>query len=423
MIGRITMTAVGFFLCLAGAPGASAETEVTVSGQVRARTEVERRTFETDARTNDFSLLRTRLAIKASADSNVSAFVQFQDSRELGGVDLRGNANSGTLNNGANVDIHQAYLQVEQLWENGPGLRAGRFEVNLGNQRVFGSVGWSNVGRSWEGLWLWRSLDEVTFGGYWLKKLTDTSTTTDSEFDILGVTVDVKKAGLQLLAFYESDESLQYSQSADSDINALDRFSTGAYFNRVWRSIDVTANAVYQFGNRRVGADSSTYREVDIAAFLLAAEIGYSFECSSKPRLAVGIDYTSGDSDSDDDTWKAYDNLYYTGHAFRGYMDYFIGSGPAGLVDAMLRVSLSPLAGWTVKADAHYFQTAADYVDFQDQSTKDVGTEIDLTVSTKRIAGVTLSGGGSLFAPSESFAGVESPKTGLWGFLMLTADF
>jgi len=134
-----------------------AETEVEVSGQVRVRNEIDGKSFNPDYTTKYFQVMRTRIAIDAIVDSNAHAFVQFQDSRMFGDTDQFGQLQSGTLNDGKNVDIHQAYIQVDRIAVDGLGVKAGRFEFNLGNQRVFGAVGWHNVGRSWEGLeaWYW----------------------------------------------------------------------------------------------------------------------------------------------------------------------------------------------------------------------------------------------------------------------------
>jgi len=139
--------------------------------------------------------------------------------------------------------------------------------------------------------------------------------------------------------------------------------------------------------------------------------------------VAVAVDYASGDDNIADGKAKHYDNLYYTGHKFRGYMDYFVESSMYGLADLMVHGSLSPLEGWTVRGDLHYFTRATEYVDYRGEETKDLGVELDLTVTTSRVAGVSLTGGGSVFLPSESFAQTEDPEPGLWGYVMATVDF
>lgn len=404
------------------ASSASSSTDLVVSGQVRARAELDDKAFGTTVRSQSFTDLRSRLGVRAVVDSNTIAFVQIQDSRRLGGRDPFGSNTSGTLTNGINVDVHQAYVQINHLWRDGPGLKAGRFEVNLANQRVFGSVGWSNVGRSWEGVTVWYERAGSRVEGLALKAREDNSSEGNTDSDIYGVTASLPKLGITGFGFYEYDAKPAATAPPATATNLLDRVSAGFYFKRTVGRGDVELTGVYQLGNQ-AGVSAGEPPTYDIAAFMIAGEIGYTFDASTAPRIAAGIDYASGDDDPSDDRIESYNNLYYTAHAFRGYMDYFVSSSPQGLLDGVLRGSLNPTAGWSVKADLHYFRTAVDYVDFQDRVTHEVGMELDLTVSTSRVAGVTITGGGSAFFPAESFAGIADPETGLWGYLMVSADF
>ena len=61
-----------------------AEPEVTFSGQVRARLEVDNKAFDPNLTTREFIDLRTRLATTALLDDNAQVFLQLQDSRRLG---------------------------------------------------------------------------------------------------------------------------------------------------------------------------------------------------------------------------------------------------------------------------------------------------------------------------------------------------
>ncbi len=392
---------------------ARAEVNLDITGQVRARHETTRKSFDADDATRDFSDLRTRLMVDATVKDNVHAVVQFQDSRRFGT-----NSASGTLANTANVDVHQAYLSIEALWPDGPGLRAGRFEVNLGNQRVFGSVGWHNVGRSWEGFQAWYDDPVVRADGYWLKRREANDPYHNRDFDIVGTNVRIKKANVELFTFHENNAGFS---GFYPDQNRLNRTSLGGYFDRVYNEFDFIANAVLQFGTQNIVGSPST--EQDIAAVLWTFEGGYTFPGAAKARLAAGIDYASGDDREDPDEFTAYNNLYYTGHKFRGYMDYFISSDPAGLVDLMLRGSMIPHQGWVLKGDLHLFSTAENYIDFRGDETNDVGAELDLTATTDNVPGVKLTGGASAFFPKDSFAGMDDPDPAFWFYLMGTADF
>ena len=146
--------------------GAYAETEVNFDGQVRVRGELDRKSF--DPNQEHFqaqTFMRTRFGVSAVVDGNAEAYVQFQDSRVLGS-----SGQSGSLGTFENIDLHQAFLKVNRVFVDGLGFKAGRFEVNFGNQRVFGAVGWHNVGRSWEGFMGWYKGEKYTLNFFDLKK-------------------------------------------------------------------------------------------------------------------------------------------------------------------------------------------------------------------------------------------------------------
>ncbi|MBD3401291.1 hypothetical protein GF420_00225 [candidate division GN15 bacterium] len=398
----------------------AAETEFSFDGQVRVRGEADKKTLDPDSEWFAFVDMRTRLGVLAAINDNTSAYIQLQDSRRMGGRDGDGQLTSGTLNNGDNVDVHQAFLRVNHLWNEGPGMRAGRFEVNLGNQRVFGSVGWSNVGRAWEGVEAWHAFDRFTVRALYLWLLEAGASNRD--FYLGGFNVELPRLGAEVFTVYERDARPSEHPLAQQHFTRLDRISSGVYVHRTYDAFDLTLNGVYQFGSTH-NMYAMDIPELDISAFLITAEAGYSIESAATPRVAIGIDYASGDDDLDDDTFSAYNNLYYTGHKFRGYMDYFIGSDPRGLMDVMVRGSLNPVDGWMIKADLHYFQTAAEYPVSIDETSKDVGTELDVTVSTSRVSGLDIAAGCSAFFPADSYSGYDDPDTGLWGYLMMTANF
>lgn len=402
------------------------EVKLDISGQIRWRGEIERKIIHPAVGTRNFSLLRTRIMTRANIKDNAQAVVQFQDSRMFGCHDA-----SGTLNSLDNVDIHQAYIQIEHLWKNGPGFRAGRFEVNLGNQRIFGAVGWHNVGRAWEGLTAWKDLGNINLAGYWLKQNERNNASFNLDFDVFGLTADINQIDIQALAFYEYKADypsilIDPYTILGSQYRALKRISTGFYGDWQYKTFDIEANAVFQFGRKQEwGTDTAgnkTDQLRDISAFMFTVEVWHTFSSKTKPGLAAGIDYTSGD-DKSDDKIETYNNLYYTGHKFRGYMDYFIESDSSGLMDIVLKGKFNPAHGWTCRADFHYFTRTADYIDFNSKKTQDVGVEIDLTAQTGNIAGVNLDLGTSIFFPTESFAGYSNPDPAWWGYIMMTADF
>lgn len=386
------------------------ETDITTSGEVRIRCEYNNDTdkvFDKDDATVHQTLMRTRLNIDAEINDNTSAFIQLQDSRRFGDPE------SGDVGDHGDVYLHQGYITVNHLWNNGLGVKIGRFEVNLGNQRVFGAVGWSNVGRVWDGTQFFFNSNNNEFKGYWLRPRDDFNTNENTDFDIFGISANFKPVNLELFGFYVID-AVKPIATEDS-INRVKGLVFGLYYYWTNNQFDFNTNFVYQSGKY---AASNT--EYDVAAFLFTYEAGYTFESNMSPRLAAGIDFSSGDDNGfSDGEYKSYYEFAYTGHKFRGYMDYFINSTTSGLVDIMLRGKLNPVDGWTVKGDFHIFSSA---VERNASGDKGIGSEFDLTVSTSNISGVKFDAGFSMFMPHEEWVGSDA-ETALWYYLMMTAGF
>lgn len=410
---RIFLTVMTISLVAVFAGDLRAESKWSFDGQIRLRDEYDLKSTEPERHSKVFHDLRTRLGVKFDPTEKVVVYVQFQDSRRLG------DPSSGDLSSTANVDFHQAFFQIQdaifrRLW-----IRAGRFEVNYGNQRVFGSVGWHNIGRSWEGALFAYRHEQVRVDMFYLKRMEMNDEDYDRDFDLYGLYGTLPSIKLDLFGFYELHaDSNGYVQER------LQRYNVGTYFTGVYNRIDFTAQGVFQFG--QIPRDSLPDRLVqDISAFMFTVEAGYTFEGRGGVRVAAGIDYSSGDDGKDSTKYKAYTNAYYTGHKFRGFMDYFVSSEKFGLVDYILTGKIKPADRWETRLDLHYFRAAADYLSKSDTVlTKNIGTEIDLTVTNKSLKGVTLAGGGSLFFADKHFSEAgDQRKTGIWAYLMTTINF
>ncbi len=406
---------IGLILLMAG--DISAEPKLDFGGQIRFRGEYDDRDLNPSNVALKYSELRTRVHLKAELDRNVTAFVQLQDSR------LLGQDTSGITSNKENVDLHQAYIQINRLWHDGVGCKVGRFEVNIGNQRVFGAVDWSRVGRAWDGAVLWYDQRDFRLSGYWLKRLELNDTLDNRDFDITGLHAHFKDINLELFGFYEYDADELDEARETTRHNKLNRFNVGLYYKDVRDNVDYDVTAVYQTGDQSDPTDEDP-DDVDISALMIAGEIGYTFNArKNNLRLAAGFDYTSGDDTPNNHTNNAYNNLYYTGHKFRGYMDYFVGSPTYGLLDLFFRAAFDPDPLWTVRGDMHFFKASAEYENYLSDDTKDIGSEFDLTVVTTGVPGVLLTGGASVFLPSKSFAGHDDPGARYWLYTMAEVNF
>ncbi|MBI5266244.1 MAG: alginate export family protein, partial [candidate division Zixibacteria bacterium] len=275
-----------------------------------------------------------------------------------------------------------------------------------------GSGNWGNTARAFEGADLSWRIDATVARLFALQPLERTGGKSAEEYRIFGAGANFTKVGLELLGLYEDDSDPAYIEQ-----DRLDRISLGVYFTRKFGRSDIVVNGAYQLGDMRWTASQAVAQ--DIAAYMWTAEYGLSFAASTKPRLAIGIDYTSGDTDTTSGNMSSYDNLFYTSHKSRGFMDYFTNSNVEnfrGMIDLMARGKLEPAPGWTLLADIHRFATAVE-------SDEALGWEIDLTAASTRVKGMKLDLGASVFLPSEAYARTIDPDPGFWMYTSVTVDF
>ncbi|MCZ6875678.1 MAG: alginate export family protein, partial [bacterium] len=121
-------------------PARSEDNGVKFSGQIRSRGEMDQKDFDSDTSGGPLSLFRVRLNAAFQPADKIYTFIQLQDSRERG-------FEPSTLADTHNVDLHQAYVQVNDLFIDKLTFKIGRMELSYAGQRLIGAFDWHNVGR------------------------------------------------------------------------------------------------------------------------------------------------------------------------------------------------------------------------------------------------------------------------------------
>ena len=344
-----TLTHVGLFLLCTVGPALAATPEITA--ELRARTEADQHRGWPSTGVNDDtvsmrSYLRTRINLNLPMDSLTRIFVQLQDSRMYGSD----SGISGGLTNDMNLGVHQAFVQLRHWIWHRLETTVGRQELNYGNQRLIGAVGWNNVGRSFDGARASLKFENVTLDAVAATTVErdDPSGQKGAGSDqMLGVfAVKWPKSVVELMAVVELDG--RRLDPADVKARALERGTLAAYSARTFgERFDYIANLALQGGTVDTGAG-----ERDIEAYLLALELGVTLPGRAKARFALGVDHASGDDGGDSTKAKEFNNLYYTGHKFRGYMDNFIApaTNPQGALAATSGAGRAPKRRSAVRA-------------------------------------------------------------------------
>ncbi len=390
------------------------------SAEVRWRPESSRAELASGTSTETVQLLRTRLNASFTASENTSAFVQLQDARTLGQTNDTGGPTSGSVSETSDLGVHQAYLQINELFNPNFGLQAGRFEMNYGNQRLIGGVGWSQFGRAFDGARI-TARQEAWSADFIMAKLVERmgDVSGNEDVDLYGIYSTFHQMNADMFLLFD------YDKRKIAEERQMKRWTAGTYTKQpVGENMDVTVNGAFQFGS--VAADDSLggAMTMDLSAFMATVEFGYNPMQSSRSesgftRMAAGVDYTSG-NDPDSDSWNAFDNLYYTDHNFRGMMDQFTFSPSTGLMDLYLSGSFSPAPDWSMTAAAHNFTTPQDFPSMMDgEAASSLGNEFDLVISNSSLENVSIEAGGAAFLATEDFAGPD-PDTEFWGFLQVS---
>jgi len=378
---------------------AAQATDVVFDGQVRYRLESSNYSFDSDVDAYNYALLRTRLGATVQPQDGLQIYMQVQDSRIVGG-----HGTSGTTMEDSKLGLHQGYFTWNCKAVDGLTIQAGRFEMAKADQRFFGSVGWSNVGRSFEGWALnYSGLSFASIDFYGLKVGEMNAANMDAT--AWGLYFN-KIMGYNLDFFYNVHD---FGENAAEDADKLN--TIGLHYDNVYfDALGVNVNFGMQMGTNEQGAS-----DVDYGGMMYGVDLSYALGMGWLDKIGFGYESMSGD-DTADDTYDAWLELYPTGHKFHGYMD-IAGQSMAGLNDIQLNFWGNLPLGLQYKLDYHMFSYA---VDTGLEGNTDFGSEIDLTLK-KSMGNFGVNVGWSMFTPTDNL--VTDGDAMNWMYLMFTAGF
>ncbi len=364
----------------------------SVNAQVRHRYNMLGADFNSDTKTINYNELRTRLGIKFAPSDDISGFIQLQDSRIMG-------SEFNTLKDGSadNLDAHQAYAQIKNLFDLPLHIKTGRMEAPFGNERIMGAVGWDNIGRSFDGLMLTHSHGDNTINFFNFKEADSTGTAQKfggdyKDKEITGVWGDFK---------INDDTRIQAYGIWDRAVGSgmLSRITTGTQIDMTMGDFSATGEFAYQTGQANAN--------IDIAAMMYALHGTFKVDATS---LTAGLASISGDDASTADKNEAFNTLYATNHKFYGMMDYFLNlpvhTSAGGLMDIQAKAAIKVGEKSNISATFHKFlanEKVAGATDF--------GNEIDIIVNHNYNKAAKFQLGLGYFMPGEI-----AKKTGIKGF-------
>ena len=429
-----------------------AQAQLTVSGQLRTRTEF--RDGQGSPAVSDtvpafFTSQRTRLNF-GFASYRFKVYASVQDVR-VWGQDAS-SVNRVTTDVLDGFMLHEAWGELS-LVDTGRvvknfTLKIGRQELVYDDVRLLGNLDWLQQARRHDAAVLkfghngWTAHTGLAFNQNAERKSnhiyngvptgypasTNGLTAMYKSMQFIYIGRKVQFGNVSFLAFKDDFSKFHF---AETDVEKKDpiydrgvwsRITLGGHFaGTAFKKLGITASAFYQAGKYREGTSLDEY--------LLSLSAMYS--PIKKFSFGAGIDLTSGNNGADPARkYQRFDPLYGTPHKFWGYMDYFYvadGFGSNGLTNYYLKAKFNPKDDLLISLDAHRFvlPTAVSN-EAGEKLNKSLGTELDITLNYAITGSINLEAGYSSMFSSSTLTSVKvkniknADTFSSWAYLMIS---
>jgi hypothetical protein len=429
-----------------------AKAQLTVTGQVRPRTELRDGQGTLQKEGDDSALFtsqRTRLNMGYTG-YRFKVFMALQDVRVWGQDASSINRTTTEANNG--LMLHEAWTELilndtVSKFQN-ISLKIGRQEIAYDDQKVLGGLDWLQQGRRHDAVvfkfankgWIFdlgaafNQNAEKNVGTLYNGIPTAYGAGTNGigtmyksfQYAYLG-----KKFFFGDLSFlFFKDDFNKYTITAPSTTKVpvegvWSRNTTGLYYNvNITRKINLMGSAYHQFGKNKDG------RSLDANLLSITSTV----QVGRKLFVGPGVDYLSGTDGTKavtaDSKSNLFDPLYGTPHKFWGGMDYFYAASPfgsQGLLNYFFKAKYNAKDNLTFFAELHGYE-AANTLSNGAGGTQDsyLGTELDLKMSYNFTKMINVEAGYSYMKATNSMASAQvknvtnanlSPQ---WAYVALT---
>jgi len=387
-----------------GVLAAQSASKMQITSDVEARFRFERRVDRTFGATSGDGrselLWRVRPGLTFTGDG-WRARLQWQSAYSLVWTEAR---NFSTENQDASL------AQVE--FDIGKGkLTVGRQKITLGDERLIGTLEWSNLARS---------MDGVRYR--------------EAGWDVFGFRFGVPESISKEARVFAS--SYRHKAGTSTYILKLDEIAGGDVtvhtLDHVWRgkvADKITAEGEIAVQVGKVGSR-------DLAAYAVHGRLDYA----ATSNVSVGVEANLASGGQSGQQTKTFDNLYPTNHKFYGAADLQGWRNMQELAahfvfktDAASSVAIGwhhfwlfdKTDGWYGAGGAINTRPGGSYIDPSGNSGRYVGSELDITYNRRLNAFGSISVGMSWFDPGAFVTAVNggNGKTQVWAFGMIGYRF
>jgi hypothetical protein len=347
-----------------------------IGGQLRGRYELKddagsfpdrdfiRRGVDND---NDYLLLREKLHIGWQPESWLSFFVEGRGAQAVSDDRDASPEQDGW-------DLHQGYFKLGDPKIFPMTLQVGRQEMLYGDEHLIGIGDWGNTGRSFDAVRLRATLGETSWVDVFTSRVVIArdehfnESNDEDQFSGIYAFSQELAAGLDTQAYFLARNVGEGSPNAIArGIGGPSERDVYTYGVRVkslvgaLHSWDFTAEGLGQFGNVVTGGVDR-----DLRSYAFFGNFGYTFERAwGQPRLGLGYDHGSGDSDPKDGKQQTFEQLFGTNHAYYGVMDLV---GPRNIQSPRVSFGLKPGKKLTLSLDYILFWLADTHDFFYPES-------------------------------------------------------
>ncbi len=330
---------------------------------------------------NEFVVQRVRLSFDADVNKNVRAFVMLDDNRTFG-------AEQSTTGLNDAVDMREGYAELRNLGDLSPLLenvtvRAGRWQMFYGGHRLIGHLNWTNAGRAWDGARVRWDNKKGSWVDFFATSVQEDSTgaAAGSHLSSTGLAIGTTPSRTNnrdelfwgLYSHFKNPFGLEgtvaepyllirdRSTSDRKDAATLggeERYTAG--LRLVGKKIpslpgvDFVFDQAWQFGHTETVTAASVAASNPIQAFAGSWGVGYTFSnVSWSPRIGYQYAFASGDDRPGLGSSKTFSQLYPTGHARMGYIDFHAWQN---IRAHKIMFSAKPSKKLLVKADLWFFE-------------------------------------------------------------------
>ncbi|WP_423431255.1 alginate export family protein [Limisphaera sp. 4302-co] len=338
------------------------------------------------------------------------------------------------------LDLQQAYVSLGDLRSFPVQLQVGRMEFVYADERLIGRSDWGNVPRSFDTVRL-RFQHNPLWADTFVSRVVvpadgkfNQSNEKDHFWGLYG--------GVYKLFPWQDLELYFLGRNTDApnrgNIGSRDIYTVGFRATSPRNSLgnwDYAVEALHQFGNVTQGG-----RQLQQDAWATSIAAGYTWKHFwGRPRLGFEYNFSTGDSDPNDDKSQTLDNLFPTNHKLYGILDVV---GWRNIHNLMARLRLHPAATLTVSLDYHLFWLAdtADFFYPQSGAGRNglgygrnpsydnyLGSELDLEVVWSANKWLNLRAGYSHFFAGDyidqSKQSVGGAADADWAYVQVTAVF